>query len=75
MDRSFLSRPEVIAASEAFVCVRLTSYENADEMAFLKDMFVGREVTSRFAQAQPEDTARDRKRSAALDVTPKRDEP
>src|SRR3954453_12389016 len=42
MDRSFLSRPEVIAASEAFVCVRLTSYENADEMAFLKDMYVGR---------------------------------
>jgi hypothetical protein len=42
MDRSFLSRAEVIDASRAFVCVRLTTYENADEMAFLKDLFVGR---------------------------------
>src|SRR5262245_24399716 len=42
MDRSFLSRAEVIDASRAFVCVRLTTYENADEMAFMKDLFVGR---------------------------------
>src|SRR5438132_6022415 len=38
MDRSFLSQPEVIAASRAFVCVRLTSYENADEAQFLKSL-------------------------------------
>jgi hypothetical protein len=36
MDRSFLSQPEVIAASRAFVCVRLATYENADEAKFLK---------------------------------------
>jgi hypothetical protein len=36
MDRSFLSRPEVIAASRAFVCVRLATYEDADEARFLK---------------------------------------
>lgn len=42
MDRSFLSRAEVIEASKAFVCVRLTTYENAEEMAFMKELFVGR---------------------------------
>lgn len=36
MDRSYLSRPEVIAASRRFVCVRLTTYEDAGETAFLK---------------------------------------
>src|SRR5687767_845419 len=36
MDRSFLSRPEVIAASREFVCVRLATYEDADEARFLK---------------------------------------
>ncbi len=42
MDRSFLSKPEVIAASRAFVCVRLATYEDAAEAAFLKALFVGR---------------------------------
>src|SRR3954453_627314 len=42
MDRSFLSKPEVIAASVRFVCVRLMSYEDADEMQFLKSVFTGR---------------------------------
>jgi len=36
MDRSFLSQPEVIAASRQFVCVRLATYEDRDENAFLK---------------------------------------
>src|SRR4051812_9858739 len=36
MDRSLLSQPEVIAASRDFVCVRLTSYEDADEGKFIK---------------------------------------
>jgi hypothetical protein len=35
MDRSFLSRPEVIAASQDFVCVRLATYESAPEAEFL----------------------------------------
>src|SRR3954469_6843198 len=42
MDRSFLSRPEVIAASRKFICVRLISYEDADDMKFLKGVFTGR---------------------------------
>src|SRR3954469_23937633 len=41
MDRSFLSRPEVIAASRPFVCVRLATYEDKDEAAFLKSFRVG----------------------------------
>jgi hypothetical protein len=36
MDRSFLSRPEVIEASRRFVCVRLATYEDPAEAAFLK---------------------------------------
>src|SRR5689334_16637520 len=42
MDRSFLSQPEVIAASRKFVCVRLTTYENKDEANFLKAFKVTR---------------------------------
>lgn len=42
MDRSFLSQSEVIAASRAFVCVRLATYENKQEGEFLKTLFVGR---------------------------------
>jgi hypothetical protein len=36
MDRSYLSQPEVIAASRDFVCVRLMTYEDPFENAFLK---------------------------------------
>src|SRR3569623_2296466 len=36
MDRSFLSRPAVIAASRAYVCVRLATYEDEKEAEFLK---------------------------------------
>jgi hypothetical protein len=42
MDRSFLSRPEVIAASRQFVCVRLATYEDKDEGSFLRDFHVTR---------------------------------
>jgi hypothetical protein len=42
MDRSFLSRPEVIAASRQFVCVRLATYEDKEEAAFLKSFNVTR---------------------------------
>lgn len=38
MDRSFLSRPEVIAASRPFVCVRLATYEDPVEARFLKQL-------------------------------------
>src|SRR5437763_15270383 len=36
MDRSFLSRPAVIAASREFVCVRLATYENPLEAKFVQ---------------------------------------
>jgi hypothetical protein len=42
MDRSFLSDKAVIAASRAFVCVRLATYESASEAVVLKSFFVGR---------------------------------
>ncbi len=42
MDRSFLSRAEVIAASRKFVCIRLTTYENQEESEFLKSLWVNR---------------------------------
>lgn len=38
MDRSFLSRPEVIAASRSFVCIRLLTYEDAAEARFLQSL-------------------------------------
>jgi len=38
MDRSFLSRPEVVAASRAFVCVRLLTYEDEAEGKLLKSL-------------------------------------
>jgi hypothetical protein len=38
MDRSFLSQPEVISASRQFVCIRLTTYENASEAKLLKSI-------------------------------------
>src|SRR4051812_12431801 len=42
MDRSYLSQPEVIAASRAFVCVRLATYEDEEEGKFLKAFQVTR---------------------------------
>jgi hypothetical protein len=41
MDRSFLSQPEVVAASQKFVCIRLSTYENAQEVAMLGQLFRG----------------------------------
>jgi hypothetical protein len=38
MDRSFLSRPEVIAASRDFVCVRLATYEDRVEAKFVQGL-------------------------------------
>ena len=39
MDRSFLADQDVIAASRKFVCIRLATYENADENEVLKGVF------------------------------------
>jgi hypothetical protein len=38
MDRSFLSKGSVIAASRRLVCVRLATYENASEAVFLNGL-------------------------------------
>jgi len=38
MDRSFLSQPDVIAASREFVCVRVATYEDAEENRFQKTL-------------------------------------
>ena len=42
MDRSFLSQANVIEASRKFVCIRLATYEDAQEAEFLKTIFSGR---------------------------------
>src|SRR5262245_43044798 len=42
MDRDYLSSPRVVAASKAYVCARLLTYESADEAKVLTSFFVGR---------------------------------
>ncbi len=39
MDRSFLADKKVVAASRKFVCIRLATYENADENVVLRNIF------------------------------------
>ena len=39
MDRSFLADKEVIAASRKFVCIRLATYEDAEESRMLQGIF------------------------------------
>lgn len=41
MDRSFLSRPEVVQASRQFVCIRLATYESFEEAQVLRGIFLG----------------------------------
>jgi hypothetical protein len=42
MDRSFLSQAPVVEASSQFVCIRLATYESAQEAELLKKIFLGR---------------------------------
>ena len=42
MDGSFLSDADVVAASRKFVCIRLSTYEDAEEAEFLRSIYVGR---------------------------------
>ncbi len=55
MDRSYLSNAEVIKASRKFVCVRLATYEDADEMKFMASIYDYRTPTknSLFAILDP----------------------
>jgi len=57
MDRSFLSDASVIAASRRWICVRLLTYESADEAKLLTSFFVGRSgqlENTTFALLDPE---------------------
>lgn len=61
MDKSFLSKRAVIEASRGFVCVRLATYEDAAEGAFLKSLFrtrSGELENSVFAILQPDGRSR-----------------
>ena len=40
MDRSFLSDPDVVAPSRGFICVRLVTYEDVQEMEFMQSIYV-----------------------------------
>lgn len=42
MDRSFLSRSDVALASRDFVCIRLATYESAEEAKFLRGIYLPR---------------------------------
>lgn len=55
MDRSYLSDPEVVAASRSFVCVRLVTFEDVNEMEFMNSIYEFRTPTknSLFAILDP----------------------
>ena len=42
MDGSFLSDASVVSASRSFVCIRLATYEDEQEAAFMKSLYLGR---------------------------------
>ena len=54
MDRSFLSRAEVIASSRNFVCIRLASYEDETEKAFVSQFVRGDVANTAFAILSPD---------------------
>ena len=42
IDRSFLSQTEVVQASRKWTCIRVATYENAEEAEYLQGIFSGR---------------------------------
>ena len=56
MDRSFLSQTLVIAAAQKFVCIRLTSYEDESEKAFVSKLVNGEPANTAFAVLAPDGT-------------------
>ena len=54
MDRSFLSQPAVVTASSDFVCIRLISYEDESEKAFVASLKRGQVANTAFAMLTPE---------------------
>lgn len=64
MDRSFLVRPEVVAAAKKFVCIRLTSYEDESEKQFVSKLIRGEPANTAFAILTPDGTPALRGRSS-----------
>ncbi len=54
MDRSFLSQKQVIEAAKKFVSIRLTSYEDETEKAFIAKITRGQVANTSFAVLTPE---------------------
>ncbi|MEI6235134.1 MAG: hypothetical protein WCT04_18915 [Planctomycetota bacterium] len=54
MDRSFLSHSEVAAAAKKFVCIRVISYEDASEKAFISTLSNREPSNTAFAILTPE---------------------
>lgn len=54
MDRSFLSQPPVVTAAKKFVCIRLTSYEDETEKAFVATLVRGEVANTAFAILGPD---------------------
>ncbi|MDH4388429.1 MAG: hypothetical protein QE269_06855 [Fimbriimonas sp.] len=55
IDEGYLTKPEIISAAERFVCIRLTSYENAQEQAFVEKI-TGVMLNTAFAVLNPDGT-------------------
>jgi hypothetical protein len=61
MDGSFLSTRATVEASRPFVCIRLATYENQDEVDFMKRLYVsytGEIANTMFALLSPDGKAR-----------------
>ena len=56
MDRRFLLQPEVVESAKKFVCIRLTSYEDESEKAFVSKFHRGEVSNTAFALLTPEGT-------------------
>jgi hypothetical protein len=54
MDTSFLSRAEVVTAAKKFICIRLTSYEDETEKAFIGKLVKGEIGNTAFAILSPD---------------------
>ena len=61
MDGSFLSSRATVEASRPFVCIRLATYENQDEVDFMKALYVsytGEIANTLFALLSPDGKTR-----------------
>jgi len=56
IDSTYLHRPEVIEASKAFVCIRLTAYEDESERVFMSKLVRGQVSNTAFAILAPDGT-------------------